>query len=120
MKKSLLIGSCFFLIFLGLIQVTPTYALSFGLEPESPVVNVVNLIEVNVVVSGLDAAGEITSAYDLEVRYDPEFLSTPHVQFGLGLGNPLSFETLNNLFLGTAGVVEFAQLFFLSKYWSFY
>lgn len=114
MKNSLLICSCFFLIFCGLIQVTPTYALSISFEPESPVVNLVNLFEVNVVVSGLDAAREIMSTYELDVRYDPEFLLGTYGQFRLGLDNPLSFETLNDLnFFDTAGVVDFAQLSFL-------
>ena len=69
---------------------------------------------VDVVISGLDAANEIVSAFDVDVIYDSAVLSATDVTFGPSLGDPFFFEVLESFDVSSPGVVDFAALSFLS------
>jgi len=71
-------------------------------------VDVGESFDVDVVVSGLDAAGEIVSAFDLDVLYDASVLSATDVQFTGNLGI-VDFDTITevNFF---SGVVDFLEI----------
>jgi len=114
MKRLLRIAVVTIVLFFGVIQATPTIAISIGFDPSSQIVDIGDLFDIDVVVSGLDAAGEIVSAYDLDVLYDDAVLSATAVTFGLDLGDPFFFEVFNGFDISTPGLVDFAQLSFLS------
>lgn len=87
-------------------------AATIGFEPTSQTVDLGDPVSVDIVVS--DLGGEIVSAYDLDILYDPGVLSAVQVSFGSGLGDPAAFEVLESSDLGTPGVVDLAQLSLLS------
>lgn len=100
-----------FLIALGLslMWVSPVIAISLDIEPSMQTVGL-GSFNVDVVISGLNAAGEIVSAFDLDVAYDDSMLSATDVTFGSFLGDPLAFEAFTNVDLTTPGIVDFAEL----------
>lgn len=102
------------LVLSGLVGVASAHALSLHFVPSTQTVDVGTPVMVEVVLSGLDAAGEIVSAFDLDVTYDPTILLATNVTFGLSLGDPFFFDVLESFFLGVPGVVDFAALSFLS------
>ena len=69
-------------------------------------------ITVDIEISGLTAAGEIVSAFDLDVLYDPTILSATNVTFGPFLGDPF-LDLLTGFSFPGPGVVDFAALSFL-------
>ncbi len=87
-------------------------ALTISFAPSSQTVNVGDAVSVDIVVS--DLAGEIVSAYDLDVTYDSSILSATGVTFGLLLGDESWFEAFNASDISLAGLVDFAQLSLLS------
>ena len=82
MKKIICIGML--LTGLGLFLAPSVMALSIGFEPAEQFVNVGDMIDVDIVVSGLGTGigSEIVSAYDLDVLYDPVVLKATSVTFG--------------------------------------
>lgn len=92
---------------------SPAVAISIGFAPTALTAQVGSAFNVDVVISGLFPANEVVSAYDLSVAYDATFLSATSVNFGAYLSDPF-FQSLQDTFLGTPGVVNFAELSFLS------
>ena len=89
-------------------------AITIGFSPASQTVEVGDTVLVDVVIS--DLAGEIVSAYDLDVTYDASILSATDVTFGTFLGDEFFFEVFNDFDLSVPGVVDFAQLSLLSDF----
>ncbi len=89
-------------------------AITIGFSPASQAVGLGDPVLVDVVVS--DLAGEIVSAYDLDVTYDSSVLSATDVTFGSFLGDEFFFEVFNDFDLSTPGVVDFAQLSLLADF----
>ncbi len=87
-------------------------AISIGFSPGSQTVDVGDPVFVDVVIS--DLAGEIVSAYDLDVTFDASILTATDVVFGSFLGDEFFFEVFNDFDLSGSGVVDFAQLSLLS------
>jgi hypothetical protein len=115
MRRLFLICSVFLLVFLGTLRANTTLAVSIDFEPASQTVNLGTMFDVDVVVSGLTGAGEIISAFDLDVSYDTAFLSATGVSFGIGLGNPNDpIETLTDFDVAIPGVIDFSEISFLS------
>ena len=87
-------------------------AISIDFSPVSQTVGPADTVLVDIVIS--DLAGEIVSAYDLDVTFDPTILSATDVSFGSFLGDEAFFEVFSHFDLSAAGVVDFAQLSLLS------
>jgi hypothetical protein len=94
------------------------YAVVIGFDPLSPLtVSMGDTVNVDIVVS--DLAGEIVSAFDLDVGYDSSLLTATGVLFGTELGaNPLPFascifdltcEAMTDFDLSTSGLVDLAS-----------
>ncbi len=104
----LLLISCLF-------KVSSASAIMIDFLPTSSSVEVGAAFEVDVVISDLAAAGEIVSAYDLNVSYDATNLLATGVTFGSYLDDPFfPGFTLQDSVLTTAGLVNFSELSFLS------
>ncbi|MBW2275344.1 MAG: hypothetical protein JRG96_18920 [Deltaproteobacteria bacterium] len=110
MTKSLalaaLVSACSALLAFG------AHAASIGFVPSSQTVAPGDLASVDVVVS--DLAGEIVSAYDLDITYDDSVISAQSVVLTSALGNESSFEAFYDSDLSTSGVVDIAGLSLLS------
>jgi hypothetical protein len=85
---------------------------SIGLEPDTQSIGVGDAVSVDLVFSDLE--GEVVSAYDLDILYDPTVLQATEVVFTTQLGDELLFEVLNSSDLTSAGVVDLAQLSLLT------
>ncbi len=104
--------SCLLLL-CSFLFVSSASAISLIFSPSSETVYVGESFDVDVVVSGLDAAGEIVSAFDLDVLYDASVLSATAVQFSGNLGE-VNVDTFTSVFL-TPGIIDFAELSLLSN-----
>ena len=112
MKYRLFLGLLTSLVVL--VWAISSHAILLDFVPANQTVVVGNPLTVDVVISGLDAANEIVSAFDLDVTYDSSILSATNVTFGLDLGDPSIFEALTDFTLLSPGVVDFAELSLLS------
>jgi len=112
MKKRFFLGMVTSLV-LWLCPIA-SYAISLDFVPGTQSVALGTSVTVDVVVSGLTAATEIVSAFDLDVTYDSTVLSATGVTFGPSLGDPFFFEVFEDFDISTAGVVDFAALSLLS------
>ncbi len=97
------------------LLVPSAQAISLDFVPASQEVVVGTSVSVDIVISGLDLAGEIVSAFDLDVTYDSTVLQATGVTFGTSLGDPFFFDVVEDSDTSTAGVVDFAALSFLSN-----
>jgi hypothetical protein len=100
-----------FLSFL-LFPTVSSHAISIGFSPASQDVAAGGSFQVDIVIS--DLGGEIVSAFDLDVTYDPSILSATGVSFSdlLNGGDPfLSFQDSD---ISTPGLVDLAELSLLS------
>ena len=112
MKKIFCFGAL--LAFYVLSWAPSAHAISLGFVPASQTLGIGDSVAVDVVISDLNAAGEIVSTYDLDVNYDPSILSATGVAFGGFLGDPFFFEVLQDSDISVPGVVDFAELSLLS------
>lgn len=96
---------------IGLASSTATAA-TLSLLPSTVPISVGDSFTLDIVIS--DFAGEIVSAYDLDVLYDSTALVATTVSFGSFLGDESLFEVLNAYDLSTDGVIDLAQLSLLS------
>ncbi len=100
-------------LLVGLFQlmgIQSAHAISLDFVPANQTVVVGNSVTVDVVISGLVAANEIVSAFDLDVTYDSTILTATNVIFGSSLGIFDFFEVFESFELSTSGVVDFAAL----------
>lgn len=97
---------------MGLLLPGAAGAISIALDPAAQSVEVGDAVSVDVVFSGL--GGEVVSAYDLDVTYDPGVLAATDVVFTTQLGDELFFEAFNGFDLSAPGLVDLAQLSFLT------
>ena len=96
---------------LGVLCARPVWAIRIDFAPSDQVVQVGDALTVDLVISGLTAAGEIVSAFDLDVIYDNFILSATGVTFGLELGDPsLPFEAQTSYDIATPGLVDLREL----------
>jgi len=102
------------LVLTGWLGVATSHAISLNFVPSNQAVSPSTPVTVDVEISGLSAAGEIVSAFDLDVLYDPTILTATNVTFGLLLGDPSFFEALTDFLFPSPGVVDFAELSLLS------
>lgn len=86
----------------------PASAATISFAPGSQSVEIGDSVSVDIVVS--DLGGEIVSAYDLDIQYDAAILNATGVSFDTGLGDALAFEALESFDVGTAGLVDLAQV----------
>ena len=77
MKKIFCFGAL--LAFYVLSWAPSAHAISLGFVPASQTLGIGDSVAVDVVISDLNAAGEIVSTYDLDVNYDPSILSATGV-----------------------------------------
>jgi hypothetical protein len=77
----------------------PAAAITIGFNPPVQSVNIGDIVNVDIVVSGLGS--EIVSAFDLDVLYDPAILEVAGVTFGNGHGGgmPILLYSKDNLAL---------------------
>jgi len=100
------LGLCI-LMMLGLLVLRPASAITLSFDPTSATLNPSDTLAVDIVVS--DLGGEVVSAFDLDVSYDPSVLSATGVQFTNNLGDPNLFQALVVSDLSTPGIVDFAE-----------
>ena len=87
-------------------------AATIGFSPSPATVSLGDSLTLDIIIS--DLTGEVVSAYDLDVLYDPTVLAATSVSFGLLLGDEFLFEVFNDFDLSTPGLVDLAQLSLLS------
>lgn len=112
MKAKILPIVFIFFIFFLLFPAVSSHAISIGFSPASQDVAAGDSFQVDIVIS--DLGGEIVSAFDLDVTYDPSILSATAVSFGdlLNGGDPsLSFQFSD---LSTPGLIDLFDLSLLS------
>jgi hypothetical protein len=113
MKKliwlSMLMGS------LGITGTTPALAISLNFVPTSQTVGVGQPVTVDILISGLGAGSPPSvGTFDLDISFDPAILTPTGVTFGSFLGNPGDpAETITD-FNFLPGIVDLAELSFLS------
>lgn len=111
--KHLMIAACG--VACCLLTIDEASAVPIRFEPGATTVAVGDSLLVDIVISEL--AGEIVSAYDLDVLYDPGILTATDVIFTPLLGafdpDPFLTEVFNDFDLSVPGTVDFAQLSFL-------
>jgi hypothetical protein len=90
------------------------HAIRIDFDPASQISPVPGSVSVDVIVSEL--AGEIVSAYDLDVTYDDSVLSATGITLTSALGEAFFFEAFYDSDLGTSGIVDFAGLSLLSDF----
>lgn len=114
MKKKLPGITLLFGLF-GFFQTAPALAITIDFLPSDQTVAVGDTFDVDVTISGLWDAGEIVSAYDLDIAYDATNLSATGVTFGGYLDDLLlpGFFTIQDAVLSTAGIVDLFELSFL-------
>lgn len=98
------------LLLSGLMFCGSVSAITIGFSPDSESVLVGESFDVDVYVSGLSAAGDVVSAFDLDVAYDESLLSATGVQFTDNLGMTSFFEAFVFSDLTLPGIVNFAEL----------
>lgn len=91
----------------ALVTAAPARAVTISFNPSSTTVDVGDLVNIDVVISGLDGSEDIASAYDLDVTYDSSIVNATDVAFGPFLGDEGNFEVLNDFDL-TPGRIDFA------------
>lgn len=87
-------------------------AVGIAIEPVNQTVVLGQTVQTDIAFT--DLAGEVISAYDLDLTYDPNLLAATGVTFTTALGEELFFEAFNDFDLTVAGVVDLAQLSLLS------
>jgi len=97
----------------AIVTAAPARAVTISFDPSSSIVDVGDLVDVDVVISGLDAFEEIVSAYDLDVTYNSSIVNATGVTFGPFLGDETLGEVFNISVLGP-GRIDFAALSFLT------
>ncbi len=98
-------------LFVGLAP-RPSHAITIGFEPAAASVSLGDTLDVAVMISGL--GGEIVSAYDLDIGYDPSILSATGVSFGSLLNGSDPLNSFQIFDLSTPGVIDLAELSLLS------
>jgi len=106
------LGGVIAILALGSILASPASAVTIGFDPATQSVALGDAVQVDLVIS--DLGGEIISAYDLDLTYDPTVVDATGVTFTMALGDELFFETFNAVDLSSSGVVDLAQLSLLS------
>ena len=98
-----------------LLKVSSVSAIMIDFVPASSSVEQGASLNVDIVISDLASAGEIVSAYDLNVSYDSSYLSATDVTFGNYLDD-LFFPgfTLQDSSLTTPGLINLSELSLLS------
>lgn len=114
MKKLKLLCLTLVMVTATALQTESALALSLDFAPASTTVSIGDSLDVDIILSGLTAENEIVSAFDLDVSYDSTLLTADFVTFGMDLGDPLWFEALTDYDTSTAGIVDLAELSFLS------
>lgn len=105
-----ILGACLLLAAIAVCGAPPppAAAASIGFDPGVQSSTLGATAQVDVAFYGL--GGEIVSAYDLDITYDPLVLDAIGVIFSNALGDPLFFEVLSDFDVSSAGIVDLAQL----------
>ena len=109
MKKTLLV--LFALSVMSLFSSAPVVAMQLGFAPGSQSINQGGTASVDIIATL--GAGEIISAYDLDVAYDSTIVTATGVSFGTMLGDEFLFEAITS-FNFFSGVIDLAEVSFLS------
>ncbi len=97
---------------LGLLVAGVASAATIGFQPGSQALDVGDPWSVDVVVS--DLGGEIVSAYDLDILFDPSVININVVSFSGALGNIAAAEAFIDVDILGPGVLDVASLSLLS------
>ena len=109
MKKSLL--ALFVIGVFGLFSSIPALAsLSVGFVPNAQTINLGGTAAVDIVASF--GQGEIVSAYDLDIAYDPSIVTATVVTFGTMLGGGM--DSLVSASLVSPGLIDLAEVSLMS------
>lgn len=100
------------LLLAGALLASPAGAVTITALPSTQDVETGETASVSIEIG--DLGGEIVSAYDFDLLYDPTVLLATEVVFTSQLGDELLFEVLDDFDLGSPGVVDFAQISLLS------
>ena len=109
MRKRIVVGLVLLLALL-FIGHQAALATSISFAPDSSTVGLGELLDIDVVISGLGAGGpDSVGGFDLSVGFNPGILSAIGVTFGPYLGDPLFFEAITESLL-LPGSVDFAEV----------
>ncbi len=96
-----------------LLWASESAAISIDFVPSAQSLFLGQSLTVDITVSGLGDAGEIVSAYDLDISYNPAILLATSVTFGPYLGDAIS-PSFQDWSVSTSGLIDMAELSFLS------
>ena len=108
------------LIALGLAITTgfasvPAWSVPLTFSPSEVVgIAVGDIFKVDVKVSGLDAGGEVVSAFDIDILFNDVQLDLTLVELGLGLGDFSLFEAIESVDTSAAGIAKLTVTSFLT------
>jgi hypothetical protein len=91
-----------------LLTATTSRSATIGFDPDPASVGTGETLAVDLIVS--DLGGEVVSAYDLDILYDPAILTPTVVAFRTGLGDLLAFEALADADIPAPGVLDLASV----------
>jgi hypothetical protein len=94
----------------------PALALQLDFVPSAQTINQGGIASVDIVATlaqpPTGGLGEIVSAFDLDIAYDPSIVTATGVTFGTMLDGGLGFSSQSAIL--TAGLIDFAEVSFLS------
>ncbi|NNL65555.1 MAG: hypothetical protein HKP30_04875 [Myxococcales bacterium] len=88
-------------------------AVTIGFVPSAAAAGVGDTVLVDLVVTGL--AGELVAGWEAQVAFDPALAAGDVASLTLALGDPDAFEVLEDVDLGTSGIVGLAQASLLAN-----
>jgi hypothetical protein len=100
------------LLLMVVLTASQAHAISLTFQPLNSTVTNGDTIDVDVIVSGLIAADEIVSTYDLFVAYDASILNASSVSFGPYLDDFL-FPSIQFQDASDPGLINFGEISFL-------
>src|SRR5215471_11371444 len=95
-----------------ILTTRPATAITISFQPTATTLVMGDSTAVDVIAAR--AAGEIVSAFDFDLQYDPSIIRATGLSFGNFLGAPTNFEALTDSRLTTAGLADFAEVSLLT------
>src|SRR5215510_3900761 len=95
-----------------LLASRPATAITISFQPTATTLAIGASTAVDVIATR--GVGEIVSAFDFDLQYDPSIIRATGVSFGNFLGDLSNFEAITDSKLATAGLADFAEVSLLT------
>ncbi len=96
----------------ALLASRPATATTISFQPTATTLAIGGSTAVDVIATR--GVGEIVSAFDFDLKYDPSIIRATAVSFGNFLGDLNNFEAITDSKLATAGLADFAEVSLLT------